>query len=66
MQTKDLFSRPYPTFSLEVFPPKTKSSVETIYTTLSGLKGLPVDFISVTYGAGGAIPRKTKPAKLPA
>ncbi len=64
MQTKDLFSRPYPTFSLEVFPPKTKSSVETIYTTLSGLKGLPVDFISVTYGAGGSDTQKNKTCEI--
>lgn len=64
MQTKDFFSRPYPTFSLEVFPPKTKSSVETIYTTLSGLKGLPVDFISVTYGAGGSDTQKNKTCEI--
>ncbi|OJF75608.1 MAG: methylenetetrahydrofolate reductase [NAD(P)H] [Treponema sp. CETP13] len=42
-------------FSFEVFPPKRTSSVDTILTTLDGLKGLKPDFISVTYGAGGSV-----------
>lgn len=41
-------------FSYEVFPPKTNSSLDTIYTTLDRLKGQQPDFISVTLGAGGA------------
>ncbi|MGN1412246.1 MAG: methylenetetrahydrofolate reductase [NAD(P)H] [Oscillospiraceae bacterium] len=41
-------------FSCEVFPPKKTSSIETIYNTLSELKDIPWDFISVTYGAGGS------------
>jgi len=39
--------------SYEVFPPKRTSPVNTIYDTLSELKELSPDFISVTYGAGG-------------
>lgn len=39
--------------SYEVFPPKRTSAVNTIYDTLSELKELSPDFISVTYGAGG-------------
>ena len=38
--------------------------METIYTTLSGLKGLPVDFISVTYGAGGSDTQKNKTCEI--
>lgn len=40
-------------FSLEVFPPKKTSSIDTIYSTLDELKDIRPDFISVTYGAGG-------------
>lgn len=41
-----------PSFSLEIFPPRRKVTVETIYDTLDGLEGLHPDFISVTYGHG--------------
>ena len=64
MQISRLFDRPYPVYSMEVFPPKTKSSIETVYTTLAGLKGLPVDFISVTYGAGGSEVQKNKTCEI--
>ena len=42
------------TFSLEIFPPKRTSPIETIYRTLDGLRSIQPDFISVTYGAGGS------------
>mgnify|MGYP000885814445 FL=1 len=41
-------------FSLEVFPPKKISSIDTIYNTLDNLKDTKPDYISVTYGAGGS------------
>ncbi len=41
------------TFSIEVFPPKNDTPVESIYSTLDGLSGIAPDFISCTYGAGG-------------
>ncbi len=53
MQIASLFERKKPVLSLEVFPPKKTSSIETIYTTLDELQDLRPDFISVTYGAGG-------------
>ncbi len=53
MQIASLFEQKKPVLSLEVFPPKKTSSIETIYTTLDELQGLKPDFISVTYGAGG-------------
>jgi methylenetetrahydrofolate reductase (NADPH) len=53
MQIASFFRKPGTVFSLEVFPPKKTSPIETIYNTLDELKGLHPDFISVTYGAGG-------------
>lgn len=51
-------------FSLEVFPPKSTSSIDTIYNTLYGLRGLKPDFISVTYGAGGTEAQKNKTCEI--
>lgn len=44
-----------PVFSLEVFPPKRKSNMNSIYDAVEQLKITDPDFISVTYGAGGNI-----------
>ena len=49
---------------MEVFPPKKAGSVETVYNTLYGLRGLPVDYISVTYGAGGSEQQKQKTCEI--
>lgn len=54
MRINNLFNEKKVVFSLEVFPPKTTSSIETIYKMLEELKGINPDYISVTYGAGGA------------
>ena len=54
MQISKLF-KDKTVFSLEVFPPKKNSSIDTIYSTLDELQYLKPDFISVTYGAGGNI-----------
>lgn len=53
MKISELFEKKKVVFSLEVFPPKPTSGIETIYKTLDALSDLPLDFISVTYGAGG-------------
>lgn len=53
MKIDKLFSRKNVVFSLEVFPPKPTTPIETIYDTLEELKDLKPDYISVTYGAGG-------------
>lgn len=53
MKMAKLFEAKKPVFSLEIFPPKKTSGIETIYDTLDGLKDLKPAFISVTYGAGG-------------
>lgn len=52
MRTSELFHRKT-VFSFEIFPPKKTASVATVYHTLSELRGLSPDFISVTYGAAG-------------
>ncbi|USS90303.1 methylenetetrahydrofolate reductase [NAD(P)H] [Fructilactobacillus carniphilus] len=41
-------------FSLEVFPPKTDLGQQKLLNSLSGIKGIHPDFISVTQGAGGS------------
>jgi methylenetetrahydrofolate reductase (NADPH) len=46
-------SRP-PTFSVEFFPPKTAEATEQLYDTARELDKLGLDFVSVTYGAGGS------------
>jgi methylenetetrahydrofolate reductase (NADPH) len=43
-----------PTFSVELFPPKTAEATEQLYETARALEHLEPDFVSVTYGAGGA------------
>ena len=53
MKLAELFGKGKTVFSCEVFPPKRDTPVDSIYTTLDGLKDIRPDFISVTYGAGG-------------
>lgn len=59
MKIKDMFKEKKTVISLEVFPPKVNSPVETIFNTLEELKDVTPDFISVTYGAGGKAKDRT-------
>ena len=43
-----------PVFSVEFFPPKTDEGRENLLATARDLAGLDLDFVSVTYGAGGS------------
>lgn len=52
MKTAELF-RKKTVFSLEVFPPRKSTPIESIYPTLDELSSLAPDFISVTYSASG-------------
>ena len=54
MKLAELFGKGKTVFSCEVFPPKRDMPVDSIYTTLDGLKDIRPDFISVTFGAGGS------------
>ncbi|MBQ1471423.1 MAG: methylenetetrahydrofolate reductase [Eubacterium sp.] len=53
MKIPDLYTVKKPVFSLEVFPPKRKSNIESLYRAVEALSAIKPDFISVTYGAGG-------------
>ncbi|PWM46175.1 MAG: methylenetetrahydrofolate reductase [NAD(P)H] [Clostridiales bacterium] len=64
MNISDKFKQKKVVFSLEVFPPKKTSPIETIYSTFSDIWQVPSDFISVTYGAGGSDVQKNKTCKI--
>lgn len=50
---KDFFESTRPTLSFEIFPPKGKGDLSSIFSTVDSLASLSPDLISVTYGAGG-------------
>ncbi|MGI8462535.1 MAG: methylenetetrahydrofolate reductase [NAD(P)H] [Solirubrobacterales bacterium] len=43
-----------PVFSFEFFPPRTPEGVENLWKAVEVLRALEPDYVSVTYGAGGA------------
>lgn len=53
MKIKELF-RNKPVISLEIFPPKPETPIDTVLDTIDALSDLKPAFISVTYGAGGS------------
>lgn len=55
MKIADLYRTDKTIVSFEIFPPKKDSDIETIYAAIEGLTALKPDFISVTFGAGGAM-----------
>jgi methylenetetrahydrofolate reductase (NADPH) len=56
---RDCFKAGRPTFSFEFFPPKTREDDRLLWTTIRELESLRPDFVSVTYGAGGATRDRT-------
>ncbi|HSS33871.1 MAG TPA: methylenetetrahydrofolate reductase [NAD(P)H] [Solirubrobacterales bacterium] len=54
MRVDEIIAAQRPTFSVEFFPPKTAEATEQLYETARVLADLGLDFVSVTYGAGGA------------
>lgn len=52
MKIKELYTNK-PVISLEIFPPKPETPIDTIIDTIDDLSDLKPAFISVTYGAGG-------------
>lgn len=54
MKIQEQFLRKKCVVSCEIFPPKPDLPLTTIFNTLDELVGMPLDFISVTYGAGGS------------
>jgi methylenetetrahydrofolate reductase (NADPH) len=54
MRINQLLTQKRPVFSIEFFPPKTPEGVAQLFETVEALKPLEPDYVSVTYGAGGA------------
>jgi methylenetetrahydrofolate reductase (NADH) len=54
MRIDQILSKGKPVFSVEFFPPRTPEGVESLFETVAALEPLDPDFVSVTYGAGGA------------
>ena len=59
MRIADAYGQGRPIFSFEFFPPKTDQGFAALYRTVTDLKRLNPDFVSVTWGAGGSTRRKT-------
>ena len=59
MKIKDLFGQKKVTISCEIFHPKKDTAFSGIFETVDAIQSLGVDFISVTYGAGGSTSKKT-------
>lgn len=53
MYISEIFKEKPNTLSFEVFPPKKSDDLEKIMSTVTELAHNPVDYMSVTYGAGG-------------
>src|SRR5215217_8012736 len=54
MRIDEILAGPDPVFSIEFFPPKTPEKVDELFEAIEALKPLAPDYVSVTYGAGGA------------
>jgi methylenetetrahydrofolate reductase (NADPH) len=54
MRIDEIIAAKAPTFSVELFPPKTAEGTEALFATARSLRELGPDFVSVTYGAGGS------------
>jgi methylenetetrahydrofolate reductase (NADPH) len=54
MRIDEILDGPEPVFSIEFFPPKSPERVVELFETVEALKPLAPDYVSVTYGAGGA------------
>lgn len=59
MFIKDIFSAKRPVLSFEVFPPKQDSNAEAVENAAKELSKFPIDYMSVTYGAGGGNSKNT-------
>jgi methylenetetrahydrofolate reductase (NADPH) len=59
MRIASLLAREKPVFSFEFFPPKTEAGDRALLATISELKTLAPDYVSVTYGAGGSTRDRT-------
>ena len=58
MYIKDIFANKKPVLSFEVFPPKKSNSIESVTAAIDEMAKLPIDYMSVTYGAGGSTSKR--------
>ena len=59
MYISDIFSSKKPVLSFEVFPPKKTENLGKVKDTVAKISQIPVDYMSVTYGAGGSTSKMT-------
>ncbi len=59
MNINEIFASKKQVLSFEIFPPKQDSGIETVKAAVDELVKQPIDYISVTYGAGGSTSKKT-------
>lgn len=59
MYIKDIFNQKKSVLSFEIFPPKQNNSIDTVTAAIDAMSSLPVDYMSVTYGAGGSTSKNT-------
>jgi len=59
MFIKDIFSKKKPVLSFEVFPPKQDSGLDAVFSAVDEMSKMPIDYMSVTYGAGGSNSKNT-------
>ena len=52
MFIRDIFAQKKPVLSFEVFPPKKDSGLDNVISAVDELSKMPIDYMSVTYGAG--------------
>jgi methylenetetrahydrofolate reductase (NADPH) len=54
MRIDEIIATRRPVFSVEFFPPKSEEAEQQLFETARGLRQLELDYVSVTYGAGGS------------
>ncbi|MEG0663738.1 MAG: methylenetetrahydrofolate reductase, partial [Clostridia bacterium] len=54
MKINEIFEKKKLVISAEIFPPKKDSAIDTVINTIESMKDKSLDFVSVTYGAGGS------------
>src|SRR5919107_1153440 len=59
MRISDIIAAKKPIFSFEFFPPRSDEAAAQLERTISDLRPLEPDYVSVTYGAGGSTREKT-------
>lgn len=60
MKINELFKKKRAVYSFEIFPPKANDGIDKILDTLSQIKDIRPDYVSITYSAGGSKNSRTK------